>query len=130
MPLMKYGPYQPDTADYESEQVHNILNVVPRGDGYGPFPSPSNYTTAMSAACRGAFYALKSDGSVIVFAGRNDRIEQLQNTDFSWKPVGRVHTVTISNASPAVITYGSQPFAIGDKVVLSTTGTLPTGLTA
>lgn len=129
MPLLKYGPWNPDTSDFEAATVHNILNAVPRGDGYGPIPGPSNYTTAMPAACRGAFYALKSDGSVIVFAGVSDRLYQLQNTDFSWKPVGRVHTVTISNASPAVITYGSQPFAIGDKVVLSTTGALPTGLT-
>lgn len=38
-------------------------------------------------------------------------------------------TVTITNASPAVFTYsGSDIFANGDMIVLTTTGSLPTGL--
>ena len=65
MPLLKYGSWLPDTTDYESTTVYDIQNVVPRGDGYGPFGSFSAYTQALPAACRGAFYALKSNGEVV-----------------------------------------------------------------
>lgn len=87
MPLLQWGDWKPDTADYEGTSVHNILNVVPRGDGYGPFPSFSAYTQGLPAACRGAFYALKSDGTVVTFAGTSTKLYKLNNTDFSWTDV-------------------------------------------
>ena len=68
MPLLSYGDYRPDVSDYEGQATRNILNVIPRGDGYGPFPQFSAYSQALPGVCRGAFYALKSDGSVITFA--------------------------------------------------------------
>jgi len=129
MPLLKYGAWIPDTTDYESSTVFNINNVLPRADGYGPFPSLSAYTQALPAPCRGGFYALKSDGSVVTFAGTKDRLYQLNNTNFSWTNVSIPATCTISIASPGVITYANS-FAANDPVILSTTGALPTGLTA
>ncbi|MGH9560230.1 MAG: hypothetical protein ACRD3S_02150, partial [Terracidiphilus sp.] len=65
MPLLAYGDYRPDVSDYEGQATRNILNVIPRGDGYGPFAGFSAYTSALPTACRGAFYALKSDGTVV-----------------------------------------------------------------
>jgi hypothetical protein len=129
MPLLQYSDWRPDTTDYEGTSVHNIQNVQPRGDGYGPVQSFSAYTQALPAACRGAFYALKSDGTVITFAGTVDRLYQINNTDYTWKNVSLPAAVSsISNASPAVITY-TNTFVANDPVVLSTSGTLPTGLT-
>jgi len=87
MPLVQWGEYKPDTSDYEGQSAHDILNVIPRSDGYGPFPSFSAYTTALPSACRGAFYALKSDGTVITFAGTATKLYQLNNTDFTWTDV-------------------------------------------
>jgi hypothetical protein len=129
VPLLPWGAWSPDTSDYESNtKAHNILNVVPRGDGYGPFPSFAAATQAMFATCRGGFYALNSDGTITVFAGTSNALYKLNNTDFSWTPVSRVATCTISNASPAVITM-SNTFVANEPVVFSTTGSLPTGLT-
>jgi hypothetical protein len=39
-------------------------------------------------------------------------------------------TVTITIASPGVVSWTSHPFATGDKTYLTTTGALPTGLSA
>lgn len=131
MPLLAAGDYRPDVSDYLGTASRNVLNVIPRGDGYGPFPSFASYTAALPAACRGAFYALKSDGSVITFAGTVDRLYQLNNTDFTWKPVSEVATVTISSASPGVITLVGHGFAANDPVVLSNSGgALPVAFTA
>src|ERR1700761_4129189 len=87
MTIVKAAEYRPDISDYGGTSTKNILNVTPQGDGYGPFPSFAEYTQTLPAACRGAFYALKSDGSVITFAGTSTKLYQLNNTDFSWADV-------------------------------------------
>ncbi len=45
----------------------------------------------------------------------------------SWK---RAKTITVTIADPAVITYTGHNFSDGDPIVFTTTGTLPTGITA
>ena len=84
MPLVPYGEYKPDVSDYEGSTTKNIMNVLPQGDGYGPFPDFTNYTTALPGLCRGAFYALKADGTVATFAGTEDKLYVLDNTTFAW----------------------------------------------
>jgi hypothetical protein len=131
MALLPFGEYRPDCSDYEGQATKNVLNVLPRGDGYGPFPDFAILSQALLAACRGAFYALKSDGSVAVFAGTSDRLWLASNTDYSWTPVSKVATVTISFASPGVVTLASHGFAANDPVVFSNTGgALPAEITA
>lgn len=132
MPLLPFGAWQPDTSDYESQaKAHDINNVLPRADGYGPFPDFAILSQALIGTCRGAFYALKSDGSVAVFAGTNDRLWLASNTDYSWTPVSRVEAVTISAASPGVITLASHGFSANDPVVFSNSGgALPVAITA
>lgn len=43
---------------------------------------------------------------------------------------GNVGTVTITIASPAVVTFNSHGFLGGEKIIFQTTGALPTGLVA
>src|SRR5689334_19926254 len=118
MALIPWGAWTPDVSDYEGSGARNILNVLPRGDGYGPWPDFATLTQTLPAACRGGFYALKSDGTVVIFAGTVDRLYQLNNTDFSWTPVSLPVAVTsITNANPAVVNYTAHGFAAGDKVV-------------
>lgn len=129
MPLLPWGEYRPDCSDYEGTANNNVLNVLPRGDGYGPMKSFAAATQALPAACRGSFYALQTGGSVQLFAGTSLGLYRLNNTDLSWIPVSRVATCTISNASPAVVTV-TNTFVANEPIVFSTTGALPTGLTA
>jgi hypothetical protein len=52
------------------------------------------------------------------------------STSYSvWTP-GKVATVTISQASPGVVTYAAHGLTAGAPLFFSTTGSLPTGLTA
>jgi hypothetical protein len=131
MPLLKYGEWLPDTTDYESSTVYNIQNVIPRGDGYGPFPDFAAATQSLPTACRGAFYALKSDGTVQVYAGTSTGLYRLNNTDLSWIPVSRVTTCTITSASPGVITETAHGAVANDPKVFSNSGgALPAAITA
>jgi len=89
MPLLPFGDWRPDVSDYEGQTVYSIQNVVPRGDGYGPFPDFSVYSAGLPGPCRGAFYALKSDGSVEVFAATSTRIYRLDKTNYTWVDVSK-----------------------------------------
>ena len=126
MSLIPWGAWVPDTSDYEGAQAHVIQNVIPRGDGYGPFPDFASVTQSLPATCRGGFYALNKDGTVTIFAGTVDRLYKLNNTNFSWSNVSLPATCTISAANPAVVTYANT-FAANDPIVFSTTGALPHG---
>src|SRR5579863_863206 len=121
MPLEKWGPWTPDVTDYEGPGVFNISNVVPRGDGYGPFPSFSAYSAALPAACRGAFYALKSDGTVLTFAGTSTKLYLLNNTTFGWTDVslsGGTYSALSSTANWQFAQCGNLVFATQANAVL------------
>lgn len=121
MPLLKFSAYTPDTIDYESSSPKTILNVIPRADGYGPFPSVSSFTQALPAICRGGFYALKSDGTVITFAGTSTKLYQLNNTDFSWTDVSKGASTYSSLSATAqwqFAQFGNLVFATQANVVL------------
>lgn len=130
MPLLKIGEYRPDTADYETDATQNILNVIPRGDGYGPFSAFAAATSALPDTCRGGFYALNSDGSVQVFAGTSKMLYKLNNTTLAWTPVSRLANCTITNASPGVVTY-TNTFTDQEPIAFAAGGgTLPAEIVA
>lgn len=87
MALIKYADYRPDVSDYQSESSRMILNAAPQGDGYGPHPSFSAYSQSLPDACRGAFYAMMTDGSTATFAGTATRLYRMDNTTFAWADV-------------------------------------------
>lgn len=131
MPLLPFGDFKPDVADYLGTATRNINNVLPRGDGYGPFPDFAILSRSLPSACRGGFYALNSDGSITIFAGTVNSLYRANNSDYSWIPVGKVATVTISSASPGVITLTAHGFAANEPVVLfNSGGALPVAITA
>jgi hypothetical protein len=131
MPLLPFGEYKPDVSDYEGQATQNVRNVLPRGDGYGPFPDFAILSQALIGACRGAFYALKSDGSVAVFAGTSDRLWLASNTDYSWPPVSKVKTATITAASPGVWNVTAHGLAANEPFIpYNTGGALPAAYTA
>jgi len=121
MPLLAAGEYKPDVSDYLGTASRNVLNVIPRGDGYGPFPSFSGYSAALPAACRGAFYALKSDGSVVTFAATSTKLYRLNNTDFTWTDVSlgaSTYGALTSTAQWQFAQFGNLVFATQANVVL------------
>lgn len=89
MALVSFGDYRPDVSDYEAQTTRTIVNVVPRGDGYGPFPSLTVLSAALGSRCRGAFVAYKSDGSVIIFAATATDLYTMDNTAFTWTRVSK-----------------------------------------
>ena len=87
MPFLPFPEWRPDVSDYQGASSQLIQNVLPRGDGYGPFPDFVPFTAALPAPCRGYCFARNGDGSVATFAGTATRLYKLDNTDFTWTDV-------------------------------------------
>lgn len=130
MTLLHFPEYAPDVTPFEQPESATIQNVFPQSDGYGPVGAMSAYTAALPAACRGFFTARNADASITIFAATSTRLWKLNNTDLTWVPISKVIALTsISNATPAVFTLVAHGLSVGDAIVLSTSGSLPTGLT-
>lgn len=120
MPILSFGEYRPDVSDYQGQHSRTVLNVVPRGDGYGPFFDFVAFTGALPAACRGYFYARKSDGSISVFAGTVTKLYNLNNTDGSWTDVSK------SGASyPVLSGFAQWQFAQFNNFVIAVQANVP-----
>jgi hypothetical protein len=89
MAVLPFGQYQPDVSDLNRQYTRSILNVLPQGDGYGPFFSPQAYSAAAAADVRGVFYARKLDGSVATFMGTATKLYLLDNTSLAWTDVSK-----------------------------------------
>lgn len=96
--ILPPGEYRPDVSDYEGQHTSSILNVAPRADGYGPVKDFTIYSAALAAACRGAFRARNTDGSVTIFAGTSTKLYVMSNTD-----------TTFSDVSKSAGTYSAIP---------------------
>jgi hypothetical protein len=87
--LFPFGEYRPDVSDLRAQTTRTLANVLPRADGYGPFPGFADLTSALAAACKGLFFARKSDGTVAIFAATSSKLYKLDNTDYSWDDVSK-----------------------------------------
>jgi hypothetical protein len=89
MPLLPFSAWTPDTSDYDQTTVPFLANVLPRGDGYGPMQSFSLFSAPLAGPCRGFFKAIRSDGSIAIFAGTASRLYLLNNTNATWTDVSK-----------------------------------------
>jgi hypothetical protein len=85
--FLPFPEWRPDVSDFRGASSLVIQNVLPRGDGYGPFPDFNALTQPLPAACRGYMFARNADGSIATFAGTATRLYKLNNTSFAWSDV-------------------------------------------
>lgn len=67
-------------------------------------------------------------GQIALIAASKTRNEYAFKVEYSDVPVVRASTFTVTIAAPGVVTWTAHGLTNGAKVVLSTTGALPTGL--
>src|SRR5882672_4176386 len=90
LPRLPFPPFVPDLSDNETQVSANVVNVIPRGDGWLPFLSFVAFTQTLPAPCRGFFFARNSDGSVSLFAGTAAaRLYLLNNSTLTWTDVSQ-----------------------------------------
>lgn len=119
--LLPFGEYRPDVSDYEGISDQVITNVIPRGDGYGPFPSLQAFTQSLPGPCRGYFAARVFDGSIAIFAATATNLYRLDNSTFAWANVslgGGPYPAVSGTANWQFAQFGSLVFATQANVVL------------
>lgn len=89
MPLQPFGEWRPDVSDHDAQYTAAVNNVLPRADGYGPFPGFSAYSTALPDTCRGLYRSIKSDGSIKIFSGTATGLYAMDNGTLAWTNVSK-----------------------------------------
>lgn len=122
MAKLAWGEYRPDVSDLSAGFTRLMRNCVPRGDGVGPFKNIAPFTQALPARCRGYFVSYSpSDGSVLVFAGTEDRLYRLDNTTLDWTDVslaGNAYTALSADAHWSFAQFNSVIVATQKNVVM------------
>lgn len=114
-----FPAFAPDLSDLGQATSLDITGVVPRGDGYGPFKDLQNFSAALPSACRGYFFARRSDGSIAVFAGTQTELYLLDNATFAWNVVSK------ATYSPLVSTDNWRFAQFNDLVIAVQVNTVP-----
>lgn len=114
MPNLPFPEWKPDVSDYQGASSLVIQNVLPRGDGYGPFQDFVALTAALPGPCRGYFFARNADGSIAVFAGTATNLLKLNNTTLSWTDVslGTGYSALSANANWQFVQFNNFVIAV------------------
>lgn len=87
--------------------------------------------TRNAGSMQNVFAILASDpGQIALIAAEKTRSNFAFKIEFDDKPVAASKAVTITIAAPGVVTWTTHGLVVGDQVKFTTTGALPTGLTA
>ena len=112
--IIPFGAYQPDMADINAQYTQSIMNVKPQADGYGPWSAHVPFSGALPARCRGYFYGRNGD-ALMVFAGTETKLYQLNNTTLEWIDV------SLGASTYAALSSDAQwQFAQFNNIVLAT----------
>jgi len=127
MTVVPFATWRPDVSDYQGagQFTNNVANVIPRGDGYGPFKSLSAYSDVLPASCRGYFYARKNDGTVAVFAGTSTKLYRFNSTSTSTSALGFIDVSQGSSAYSALSADANWQFTQFNKYVFATQQNAP-----
>ena len=63
------GPFEPDSATIGTNKTGFVRNVLPRADGFGPFPGIGPISNPLSARCVGFKSGFSANGTPYVIAG-------------------------------------------------------------
>lgn len=87
--------------------------------------------TYRSPSMQNVFAVNSNDpGQIAIIAAANNRSNYPFKIAFADAPGQRLNVVTVTIASPGVFTWTGHSLEVGDAVHFTTTGALPTGLTA
>lgn len=89
--LVPFGPFSPDSSRYNPGSTSVATNCLPVADGWGPMPTLTTFTTALSSAPRGLILVRTSSGGYQVYAGEVTKLDKLDTsvTPNAWTDVTR-----------------------------------------
>ena len=107
---VRFGEWTPDLSPMDNVGVTVALNVMPAGDSYKSFPSPSIYSSALTARCQGATSGRDAAGNTYNFAGDSTKLYELAGA--AWGDASKVGGYTTNDEERWSFTqWGSQIIA-------------------
>lgn len=97
--MIKFSPWKPDSAVYETDASVDVNNVVPSASGFRPFPSFFNVTGAITARAQGAVTVRGLQGTIYNFAGDATKLYKQSADGLTWADVSRLAGGAYSTAS-------------------------------
>lgn len=140
--VLTYGAVDFVEADFASQVWVNVDGWETRGDlgdSAGEINTPiinrgrnvKQKGTFDAGSMENSFAYVPGDlGQLAVIAASKTRYEYAFRNQFGDTPIVKTSSVTITVAAPGVVTWANHGLPDGTKVVFTTTGTLPTGITA
>lgn len=119
-----------DVDDSTGRSVPINMNFV--DEGYLTKDTGIELFGAVDASLRHSLYNYKKkNGTNYILSVKGTKLQKWNNTTLAWEDLALVgRTATVSIATPAVVTLAGHGFLAGTPIVFSTTGALPTGITA
>jgi hypothetical protein len=87
------------------------------------------FGTATTSLFHSLFNYKLKNGTNYIIGATGDRLKKYNTTSLDWEDITS-GTVTMTIATPCVVSQTAHGLKAGSKIVFSTTGALPTGLTA
>jgi hypothetical protein len=130
---LNFGEWKPDqpVLGYGDAEFYDAKNVFPAIHGYQPFKDITEYSTALTARCQGAFSLRDNSGTTATYAGDATKLYLLSSatftdasrlvggayatpTDNQWRFAKWGNTVIAVNGAdnPQSITVGTANFAL------------------
>ncbi|WP_182417943.1 hypothetical protein [Bartonella sp. HY038] len=89
MAFFPIAEYRPDVADINGQFTDDICNVIPADGSYIPMPSFEVFTGNLMAKPLGGIAVRAVDGTTLIFCGTDTGLYMLDNTDLTWKNIGK-----------------------------------------
>lgn len=80
--MIPFGEWLPDLPDHNNPGSTVATNVLPALRSYRPWPGNSVFSDALTARCRGAFFAKSADGVIHIYAGDAAVLYELTDGSF------------------------------------------------
>ncbi|PHS03820.1 MAG: hypothetical protein COA78_17260 [Blastopirellula sp.] len=89
--MIMFPPFEPDKSQFNTSAGDNLLNCLPRADGWGPMAQFIAVSDALPTPCLGAVFVRSYGGSFTVIAGTATDLYKLNTatSPYSWDSISK-----------------------------------------
>jgi hypothetical protein len=81
--------WEPDRTRFNPKSTRVAQNLIPTGDGWGPFNTLSALSGALGEDPKGTFQVKAANGTIRIFVGTVSDIYEISTTDYTFTSVGK-----------------------------------------
>lgn len=117
---LPFVAWRPDAWNNGSPYSGVASGVLPKANGYGPWPSLASTSESVGSAVRGAFVARLTNGNSVVYCGTEKKLYRFAGIATAWENVTRQDTG--SDDDYALPTGGFWSFAQFGNILIAVNG--------